>query len=161
VTDVTAGFLKVTIDMIRVCLSLATLIAVSAALLAGCGSGNPATYAVTGTVTYQGKPVEGAGVMFMPSSGRPASSMTDAQGRFTLRTFKDGDGAVEGENVVCISKMVPAQGDATKDPMFRKMISLLPQRYATPVTSPLKVNVRAQGPNEFNLELTDGLPSGK
>jgi hypothetical protein len=138
-----------------------TLIPASVALLAGCGSGNPATYAVTGTVTYQGKPVEGAGVMFMPFSGRPASSMTDAQGRFALRTFKDGDGAVAGENVVCISKMVPAQGDATKDPMFKKMISLLPQRYATPVTSPLKVNVSAKGPNTFTFDLTDGVPSGK
>ena len=117
------------------------LIAVIAALLNGCGSGNPATYTVAGTVTYRGKPVDSARVMFMPNSGRPASGQTDARGRFTLRTYKDGDGAMGGENVVCISKMMPDPGDKTKDPMFKKMISSLPARYATPVTSPLKVTV--------------------
>jgi hypothetical protein len=137
------------------------LIAVSAALLNGCGSRNPATYSVAGTVTYQGKPVEGAGVMFMPNSGRPASGQTDVQGRFTLRTYKDGDGAVVGENVVCVSKMAPDPSDKTKDPMLRKMISLLPARYATPVTSPLKVTVSATGSNEVHLELTDDSPSHK
>jgi hypothetical protein len=147
--------------MVLIRLSLVTLIVVIAALLNGCGSTNPATCAVTGTVTYQGKPVEGARVMFMPNSGRPASGQTDAQGRFTLRTYKDNDGAVVGENVVCISKMVPAPGDKTKDPMLGKMISLLPQCYSTPVTSPLKVTVSAKGPNEFNFDLTDGLPSDK
>jgi hypothetical protein len=131
------------------------LSAVITALLAGCGSGNPATYAVTGKVTYQGKPVKNAGVMFMPSSGRPASSLTDAEGRFTLRTFKDGDGAIGGENVVCISKTMPAPADNTKDPMLKKMISLLPTCYATPTTSPLKVTVSATGPNDFTFNLTD------
>ena len=93
--------------------------------------------------------------MFMPNSGRPASSLTDAEGRFTLRTYKDGDGAVAGENVVCISKMMPAPSDRTKDPMYKKMISLLPARYATPVTSPLKVTVTTAGPNDFRFDLTD------
>jgi hypothetical protein len=57
--------------------------------------------------------------------------------------------------------MMPASGDTTKEPMFRKMISLLPKHYATPVTSSLKVTVNANGPNDFNLELTDDPPSGK
>jgi hypothetical protein len=157
----TGSFPRITIDMPPVRLPVMMLVAAIAALLSGCGSKNPATYSVTGTVTYRGKPVENAGVMFMPSSGRPASARTDAQGRFTLRTYKDGDGAVEGENVVCITKMAPAPGDKTKDPMLGNMISLLPQCYSTPITSPLKVTVNAKGPNEFSLELTDGLPSAK
>jgi hypothetical protein len=147
--------------MISLRLSMLMLIVTGAALLAGCGNRNPATYAVTGTITYRGKPVDNAGVMFMPNNGRPASAITDAQGRFTLRTFKDSDGAIEGENVVCVSKSVPASGDNTKDPMFKRMIPLLPERYTTPVTSPLKVTVNAKGPNDFNIELADDSASGK
>jgi hypothetical protein len=156
-----AELLRGTTDMVSLRLSMLMLTVIGAALLNGCGSRDPATHAVTGTVIYRGKPVESAGVMFMPNNGRPASAITDAQGRFTLRTFKDGDGAVEGENVVCVSKSIPASGDTTKDPMFKRMISLLPERYASPVTSPLKVTVNAKGSNDFNLELTDGPPSGK
>lgn len=136
------------------------LILVGVASLTGCGNRNPATQAVTGTVTYQGKPVEGAGVMFMPNVGRPASGETDAQGRFTLRTYKENDGAILGENVVSISKTIPAPHDSTKDPMLQKMISVLPIRYASPTTSPLKATVSATGPNDFDFALTDDLPSG-
>lgn len=141
--------------------NIIVLIIAGVASLHGCGSRNPATHAVTGTVSYQGKLVEGAGVMFMPSSGRPASGRTDAQGRFTLRTYKDGDGAIVGENVVSISKMIPVPGDDAKDPMLKRMSSVLPTRYATPTTSPLKATVSAAGPNDFTFELTDDLPSSK
>lgn len=151
---------SVLIKMVPSQQGICALIAVSMTLLCGCGHVNPATSVVTGTVAYQGKPVEGAGVMFMPSNGRPASSLTDAQGRFVLRTFKDGDGAVVGKNVVCISKMAPAPYDKTKDPMLKKMIPLLPTRYATPTTSPLKVTVTTTGTNDFSFALTDGLPAG-
>lgn len=129
--------------------------AVGVAMLTGCGSGKPATYAVTGTVTYHGKPVDGAGVMFMPKSGRPASSITDAQGRFTLRTYKNGDGAIGGENVVCISKMAPASTDNTKDPLLQKMVAVLPTSYASLTTSRLKVTISATEPNDFTFDLTD------
>jgi hypothetical protein len=141
--------------MIRFRLFVVGLIALSASLLNGCGSRNPPTYAIAGTVTYRGKPVENAGVMFMPNSGRPASGQTDAQGRFTLRTYKDNDGAIVGENIVCVSKMVPDPSQKGKDAMWLKMISALPARYATPVTSPLKVTVGSTGSNEFRFELSD------
>jgi hypothetical protein len=147
--------------MVRIWLSMVALLAASTASLSGCGSKNPATYSVSGTVTYRGKPVEGAGVMFMPNSGRPASAMTDAQGRFTLRTFKDGDGAIAGENVVCISKMSPASGSNAKDPLLKEMVSALPARYATPTTSPLKVTVSDSALNDFTFELSDSSASGK
>ena len=141
--------------MIRFRLFLVGLIAWSAALLNGCGNQNPPTYAIAGTVTYRGKPVENAGVMFMPDSGRPASGQTDAQGRFTLRTYKDNDGAIVGESIVCISKMAPDPNHKAKGAMLQKMISALPARYATPVTSPLRVTVGTSGSNEFQFELSD------
>lgn len=125
------------------------------ALLAGCGPRNPATTAVTGTVTYQGKPVEDAGVVFMPNTGRPASGRTDAQGRFILRTYKANDGAIVGENIVSVSKTAPDPNDNSNDPLLRRTISLLPTRYASLTTSPLRAPVSASGPNDFTFDLTD------
>ncbi len=131
------------------------LIVMSVFSLNGCGNGNPATYAVTGRVTYHGKPVEGAGVMFMPSAGRPASAVTDVEGRFTLRTYGESDGAIGGDNVVCISKVVPVSGGATGGAVLMKTKSVVPNQYASPVSSPLKVTVSDTEPNDFAFDLTD------
>src|SRR5687768_3127557 len=75
-------------------------------LLAGCGPSGPAMVKVTGTVTLDGTPVEGANVMFVPAStGKPAQGKTDAAGKFTLNTdpSKPDDGAQEGEYNIAVS----------------------------------------------------------
>jgi hypothetical protein len=123
-------------------------------LTAGCGSGRPKCVAVSGVVTYQGKPVEGATVIFMPPKSRPATGFTDAQGRFTLQTFSAGDGGVLGEHVVCITKTVIDPNAANKSP-YSKTKSVLPARYGTPLKSPLKATVTGEGPNDFHFDLTD------
>ncbi|HJN12102.1 MAG TPA: carboxypeptidase-like regulatory domain-containing protein [Pirellulaceae bacterium] len=53
---------------------------------AGCGPGGPPTADVTGTVTHNGEPVTNATVTFYPDSGRPATGITDASGKFTIAT---------------------------------------------------------------------------
>ena len=87
--------------------------------LSGCGPKLPATKPVTGTVLYQGKPVEGATVLFMRGSrniaeGEMALGKTDANGRFELTTHfgsqTAGKGAVLGQYDVTISKRVPPPG---------------------------------------------------
>jgi hypothetical protein len=118
----------------------------------GCSHRTP-TYAVTGTVTYRGKPVEDAGVSFMPKGMRPASARTNAEGRFQLMTFVGTDGAAAGEHVVCISKLVPAP--STKDEPYKMAKNILPERYGNPLKSPLKAKVTAAGPNDFTFDLTD------
>ena len=123
-------------------------------IVVGCGDGRPARIPVSGTVTYRGKPLDGANVTFVPKGSRPASGQTDAQGRFTLQTFSSGDGVVAGDHVVCIVKSVPDPKDKKKSP-YPKMISVTPARYATPVQSPLKAAVAAKGPNDFRFELDD------
>lgn len=78
-----------------------------AAVLAGCFSrSRPATYPVSGTVTWKGRPVEGARVVFVPQDpgGQAAAGITDAQGRYRLTTFVEGDGALEGEYRVKVTK---------------------------------------------------------
>lgn len=120
--------------------------------LGGCNS-RPSTYAVTGTVTYQGKPVEDAGVQFMPKRMRPAGARTDKEGHFRLTTFLNADGAAAGEHLVCITKLIPAP--STKDEPYKQAINVLPARYGNPLKSPLKANVTTSGPNDFHFDLTD------
>lgn len=89
----------------RYCVYVALLAALTLPVAAGCGSGNPSTVPVKGTVTLNGNPVDGASVTFVPEAGgRPATGTTDASGQFTLTTFETGDGAPEGKYKVGVNK---------------------------------------------------------
>jgi uncharacterized GH25 family protein len=78
----------------------------------GCGGSNEyETTPVSGVVTCQGKPVANATVNFTPvpdesraagQRGRVALGLTDKDGRFTLTTYQDGDGAIVGKHVVTV-----------------------------------------------------------
>jgi hypothetical protein len=123
-------------------------------LAAGCGSGRPKCVSISGVVTYRGKPLEEALVIFIPPKSRPATGITDAQGHFKLQTFAAGDGGVLGDHVVCITKTVVDPTAAQKSP-YAKTKSLLPADYGSPIKSPLKATVTAEGPNEFKFDLKD------
>ena len=81
--------------------------------IAGCGASNLPTTPVTGTITYDGEPLEGATVTLTPESGsvgsRSASGISDASGNFVLTTvFTDGataEGAIAGSYTVRVSKL--------------------------------------------------------
>jgi hypothetical protein len=82
--------------------------------VAGCGGddGRLDVYPVTGTITYQGKPIEGAKVYFfgqgdkLRAAGVPVpEGQTDANGKFELKTYEPGDGAPAGTYGVAISWM--------------------------------------------------------
>ena len=154
------------------------LLAMGIALGLGCpqqGAKGPATYAVTGTVTQGGQPVEGATVTFVPAgSGKSASGITDASGKYTLSTSKAGDGAVPGEYGVKIVKYegqpqqaagsgsegetdesgYPASydGAAPEGEDEGAPANLLPEKYADPSTSDLKATVQ-EGDNTFDFPL--------
>jgi hypothetical protein len=136
---------------------LAALVAVAGMKLAG-GCNNqdrPKRFQVSGVVIYKGKPLEGAQVTFYPTGARPACGTTDANGRFTLLTFNPNDGAVMGQHVVCVTKYASDPEDQSDSP-YKQKIQILPARYMTPLKSPLRCKVTAEGPNDFRLELTDG-----
>jgi len=85
----------------------------------GCNKGpTVATFPVTGTVTYEGKPVEGASVMFMSKNpdGPKATGDTDAEGKFSLTTYLGPKqilkGAVPDEYKVAIMKSPPPEAGA-------------------------------------------------
>ncbi len=77
---------------------------------AGCGGGggNASLAPVTGQVIYKEQPVEGAQVTFVcATAARPATGVTDKEGRFQLTTFEFKDGATIGPNVITVTKADP------------------------------------------------------
>ena len=120
---------------------------------------NPPTFNVTGTVTYKSKPVENATVVLVAASpdGRGAVGNTDAEGKFSVATFKEGDGAVAGEYKVKVFKyeMIaepPNDGDAIMTQEEEEEIytgveeveeggNLLPAKYEDPNKSGFTVTV--------------------
>jgi hypothetical protein len=80
------------------------------AVTIGCQRASPQfesrpTFPVEGKVLVRGKPAEGVQVFLHPrdasQQGKPRGT-TDAEGRFQLRTYHDGDGAPAGEYAVTL-----------------------------------------------------------
>ncbi|MCR4411810.1 MAG: hypothetical protein NUV77_05210 [Thermoguttaceae bacterium] len=146
---------------------------VACVALGGCGPSTPATVPVSGTVTLDGQPLEGAAVSFVPiGQGRPATGQTDSSGKFTLTSFQPGDGAPAGKYKVGVSKLdKPAdakggpaaagaapEGTRLSGPPVAKgpeapPKSLVPPKYVNPDTSGLTVEVKS-GMEPVKLELT-------
>jgi hypothetical protein len=81
-------------------------------LVAGCGGNN--VVAVSGTLTYKGKPVTNAYVNFVPdNNGRPSIGETDANGRFTLTYDPQTKGAQVGKHRVFVMHNVAADAGQT------------------------------------------------
>ncbi|WP_460168134.1 carboxypeptidase-like regulatory domain-containing protein [Thermostilla marina] len=142
----------------------------------GCSKGTdrPKTYPVTGKVTYQGQPVPGATVVFVPEEPgtgenalKPAVGQTDDQGVYRLKAFADTDGAMPGRYRVKVTKFdnpvattgsgggdegeeyVPPEesGDTGAVPQ-----NVLPEKYANEATSGLTFTVEAKE-NTFDINL--------
>lgn len=106
-------------------------------IISGCGGKGGGT-TVSGTVTVQGKPVEGVAVMISPQTGQPITASTDANGNFTLQ-------APAGSYKVAISKTqtrVPPGVDPEANPDAVTIEYLTPQKYASPTTSGLTLEVK-------------------
>jgi hypothetical protein len=122
--------------------------------ICGCtGSSGPETVEVVGTITMDGKPIEGANVIFHPigtaTNVLASQATTNADGRFELSThvgkgeFKRG--VVPGEYAVAVAKLDTAAIAKTYAPPS----NLLPKRFANPETSELKATVAADQVNDF------------
>ncbi|MFH1918977.1 MAG: carboxypeptidase-like regulatory domain-containing protein [Planctomycetota bacterium] len=124
----------------------------------GCGKpGTAPTVKVSGTVTYNGEPVQGASVAFIPENGRPASGTTDASGKFTLSTFESGDGAVLGKHTVTIAETSEApSGEGEVDYSIPdESAARFPAKYADPSTSDFTATVEKGGETDFTFDMTD------
>lgn len=123
----------------------------------------PATFPVTGTVTQRGTPIDKATVVFLSSPENPewkwgevaAFGETDREGRFRLRTFCEGDGAIAGTHAVLVQKTIytPRSPGADADPANVVEKHLLPERYRTRSTTPFTAEVTDSGSHEFQFDL--------
>ena len=90
----------------------AILCLASLSLFTGCGDPGIGAVPVTGTITVDGTPMEGAMVVFNPVDGtRAASGRTDAEGKSSLPPEINGDGALPGEYKISVTKHLAAEDD--------------------------------------------------
>ena len=125
-------------------------------LLAGCGgAGGLDTAQVSGTVTFDGKPLAQGTVSFTPEKGRGATGQIASDGSYTLTTYKKGDGAVVGRHQVAIVA-IDRQGatPTTLESMEKEITWLIPRRYGNPFTSGLTFEVKQGTKNVANFELS-------
>lgn len=93
-------------------------VALAAALVAGCGSGDETDYyaltPVTGTVTVDGEPLVGAKIIFTPSGNvpdTPGSDVTGKSGNYKIM-YRGRAGVAKGKYSVSIGKTT---GEAVVD----------------------------------------------
>jgi len=104
----------------------------------------PNTVAVSGKVVDDkgDKPLGDVRVIFVPDGtlgARLASGTTKKDGSFSLSTFGNEDGAVPGKYAVTITPVSQANAAA------------IPSRYMEKETTPLKIEIKDDGPNEVPM----------
>lgn len=134
----------------------------------GCSrESHPETYPVTGVITFEGKPVEGAsvGLVAKDVQGRSAGATTDAEGKFSVSTYFSSTaqsvGAISGQYAITVTKKATAELDEEMDPQeqmaqFMKNgppADLLPTLYQSPETTTLSVTVVDTAPEPLVLNL--------
>lgn len=114
------------------------------------------TVPVTGMVTYKGRGVPNASVVFLAVDGKVASrGSTDGAGLFTLSSFGQQDGAPLGRYKVIVASsgvkevepgvLAPEPEGGFKSPV--------PTKYANPNTTDIVMQVKEEGKNDLTIEL--------
>jgi len=134
----------------------------------GCNQSGLETFSVTGQIIYQGTPVAGAEIGFVPqgdASLKAARGTSDENGNYQLSVYVAPDnqpqGAMAGDYKVTIQKMVVPE--ASKRAEYHELISnpqlqarnLLPASYANVDSTPLLATVSADKKNAFDFALND------
>jgi len=117
-------------------------------------------YPVKGTITYQSKPVQDAHITFNPvGQGKGAFGRTDKDGHYRLRTYEEGDGAVAGEYIVTVMKVVDQNASQqpvtdTMAPQPRpRLVSMVPGNYSRVERSTLRATVKPVSNNSLDFKL--------
>lgn len=138
-------------------------------IVLGCGDdGIGRRYAVSGTVSYKGKPVDQGTITFEPvdTAGRVAAGTISA-GSYSLTTMSPDDGALPGKyRVTIMSKDFDAAiasdpraknaEDPQKQAHFANKVAknLVPAKYQLADTSTLTATVEARS-NRLDFDLVD------
>jgi len=138
-------------------------------LASGClGSKSNAPAKISGAITYNGKPVTGGSISFLPETGPGYSAVIDDQGTYAITDMPIGDMTVSIETDSAKAKqqarpytdggaghkqtMSPSQENADTAPKI--VYVKIPAKYNNPKTSGLSVDVKA-GRQVHNFELKD------
>lgn len=153
--------------------SAAALLAFQVLTLAGCGESGPKLVPAGGVVNYQGRPLAGAKVTFIPGEkGTIAMATTDTDGTFELRTGTS-PGVVEDSCAVTVTmidtsiksglpeKMTPEDMQRLqmegklKGMLAKQQKSLIPSKYGKADSSGLNFDIKSGEENKFTIELVD------
>jgi hypothetical protein len=130
---------------------------------AGCGSDQLRVYPVSGTISFDGKPMQGGGaIAFIPTegqNGKTAGGVIDDDGNYTLSTYAEGDGSIPGKFRVIVTQAAAEEPEATPDGTApREPVEslssdlLIPAIYSDFKASPLTATVE-ETKQELNFEL--------
>jgi len=135
----------------------------------GCSNDRIEVYPVSGTVTFNGAPMQGGGaIAFIPltsQSGKGAGGTIDPDGNYVMSTYGDGDGSMPGEFRVVIHQTVweepyyggdsdeVAKGNDLKPTEVVAAKDRIPTIYSNAQNSPLKVTVSPGENSGVNFEL--------
>jgi hypothetical protein len=131
----------------------------------GCGSGRPPTAKVTGTVTYQGKPLATGTIVFEIDGNRPATGKVVDGKIVDVSTYEKNDGVSIGKAKIAIMAREDVQETIAEngDPSASRVPSsnymglggklLLPPHYGNPATSNLTATIEKGKENSVILEL--------
>ncbi len=132
--------------------------------IAGCSGGNAESlYKVSGTVTYNGKPVPNVSVIFNPEgdagSGRSGTAITDENGAFSsVTTHNPGDGVIPGKQTVTLATIAKEgdSGDLGEDAYGTGDASELPfpTKYLNSTESDIHLDITSSG-QTVEIKLTD------
>lgn len=142
-------------------------------LVSGCGGADRMSLVeVTGTITLDGKALEGAQVVLQPVAvadpkfKRPTRAVTDAQGKFSPQTYGDDKGMPQGKYKVGVSKRevvgkLPDNFNAENaDATPVKFRLVVPKPYESAESSGLEIEIDSTGikPDPIALETGGSKP---
>jgi hypothetical protein len=135
------------------------------AVLVGCGPKRPRIGVISGTITYKGRPVNGAALLLYPTNDPAESSITipvDQDGSFRIADVPPGqyqiavegtEGAVQAD----LTNIPPEKLAEVKEKLAQMNTPAtipFPKKYKNPQTSGLQCTVTEKN-EKLNLELQD------
>ncbi len=120
--------------------------------LTGCSDGRLKTYPATGKVLFKTGSSVHVGTVEIKSRehGIQARGTIDQDGNFLLTTYTGGDGAVAGIHDCVVVQFIMAEEMKDFKP---SVLGVVHPRYASYATSGLTVEIKADAPNDLQLEV--------
>jgi len=118
----------------------------------GCSEAGPPIAAVTGIVTFQGAPVPDGVVIFISDSGFGSSAALQPDGTYLVQSHH-GKGIPLGEYSVIVTPPEEPDLPEGSPPVKRNEYKNIPKKFRQFETSPLRMTVRQEKENVFNIEM--------